>query len=362
MDRDQRLRSFRIRLLAAFGVGTVPGLLFSGAVEADEQVTECYVLAEGEDCLPLAMPNAILERLAMEGTESDDGCEEREVIEQVVDGVEPGECCYTVHVDTSACSDTDLDLDCGCYGRPYVAEAEVIAAPTVRSSSWGTRAAPELRPDLRGLSPEQRSALAEFWSDNARAEHSSVAGFHRICLELIAHGAPLELLERSQQAAADELAHARICYALASHYAGEPLGPGPMPIGSAAPIAASLVELAVATAREGCLAESSAAWLAGELAASASDPAVRAALEQIAREEAEHAELSWMTLRWTIDVGGDEVREAVAEVFAAARPPMLGGATTSVPAHGMLASAEVQSIVERGFRELLIPVMRSLAA
>jgi hypothetical protein len=99
-----------------------------------------------------------------------------------------------------------------------------------------------------------------------------------------------------------------------------------------------------------------------ELAASASDPAVRAALEQIAREEAEHAELSWMTLRWLIDAGGDEVREAIAKVFADARPTVLGGAEIGVPAHGMLAGAELRTIVERGFHELLVPVMRTLAA
>lgn len=360
MERDQRLRSFRLRLLAAFGIGMAPGLFYSGEVEADVETTECYMLAEGETCLPLAMGDSIIERLDISGT--DDGCTEYTVTNQVIEGVEAGQCCYTVNADNANCDDyIDDDFECGCYGRPYVAAAEVISAPTVRSSSWGTQAAAELIPDLTGLSIEQRAALAEFWSDNARAEHSSVAGFHRLCLELIAHGAPLELLERSQQAAADELAHARICYALASHYAGEPLGPGPMPIGSAAPIAATLVELAVATAREGCLAETSAAWLASEMAAAAEDPAVRAALEQIAREEQEHAELSWMTLRWAIDLGGDEVRKAVAEVFANARPIVLGGAPIGVPGHGMLAGAEVEAIVDRGFSELLVPIMRAAA-
>lgn len=361
MDRDQRLWKFRLRLLAAFGIGMAPGLFYSVNVEADEQSTECYMAEDGEACLSTDMPNAILERLEL-AVGTDDGCEVHTITNLIVDAADPSNCCYSISTDSEACEDFGDDLDCGCYGRPYVAAAEVISAPTVRSSSWGTQAAPELVPDLAELSLAQRAALAKFWSDNARAEHSSVAGFHRICLELIAHGAPLELLERSQAAAADELAHARICYALASHYAGEPLGPGPMPIGRAAPIAATLVELAVATAREGCLAESSAAWLASELAASASDPAVRAALEQIASEEAEHAELSWMTLRWAIETGGYEVREAVAKVFAQARPTALGGPEISVPAHGMLAGAEVRAIVERGFAELLVPVMRSLAA
>jgi hypothetical protein len=365
MNRDQRLSKFRLRLLAAFGIGMVPGLFYSDEVVADEQTTECYTANEGETCLDaVVQASEVLSRLAMDnGGGTDDGCEQRTVTDEIVDETDPTNCCYTIHTDTSNCEDLDTGPICsGCYGRPYVADTEVVSAPTVVNQTWGSQAAPSLVPELAGLTPEQRAALAEFWSDNARAEHSSVAGFHRICLELIAHGAPLELLERSQKAAADELAHARVCYALASHYAGEPLGPGPMPIGNAVPIAATLVELAVATAREGCLAETSAAWLASELAEQASDPAVRAALEQIAREEAEHAELSWMTLRWTIETGGAEVREAIAKVFAAARPVVFGGPELGVHAHGMLAANEVQAIVERGFRELLVPVMRALAA
>jgi hypothetical protein len=359
MDRDQRLRSFRLRLLAAFGIGLLPGLFYSGEVVADGLSTQCYTPENGESCLDAMEEIAILDRLPFT-----DNCEVRTVTESTINPQQPGNCCYTVSTDYSDC---DIEVGdgptcSGCYGRPYVAHAELVSAPTVFNPAWGFQKAPVLAPELAGLSPEQRAALAKFWSDNARAEHSSVAGFHRICLELIAHGAPLELLERSQKAAADELAHARVCYALASHYAGEPLGPGPMAIGTAVPIAATLVELAVATAREGCLAETSAAWLACELAARASDPAVQVVLEQIAREEAEHAELSWMTLRWAIEVGGAEVRNAVAKVFAEARPVMFGGPEISVPAHGMLAGAEVQAIIERGFRELLAPVMSTLAA
>jgi hypothetical protein len=366
MTRDQRLWSFRLRLLAAFGVGMAPGLFYSEEVVADETTTECYTASPGTSCLPLADEDAIIEHLELEipsgGT--DDGCTYK-VVTQFFDAADPSKCCYALAMDYSTCTwqfDDEYYNECGCYGRPYVAQSGVISAPTVRSSSWGSHAAPERVPELADLTPEQRAALAEFWTDNARAEHSSVAGFHRICLELIAHGAPLELLERSQKAAADELAHARVCYALASHYAGEPLGPGPMPIGGAAPIAATLVELAVATAREGCLAETSAAWLASEMAERASDPAVRAALEQIAREEAEHAELSWMTLRWAIETGGAEVREAVAKVFADARPAVFGGPELSVAAHGMLAGAEVRATIERGFHELLVPMMATLAA
>jgi hypothetical protein len=47
-------------------------------------------------------------------------------------------------------------------------------------------------------------------------------------LELLALGAPAELVEKAHVAALDEIEHARICFALASAYGGERYGPGPL--------------------------------------------------------------------------------------------------------------------------------------
>ena len=44
-----------------------------------------------------------------------------------------------------------------------------------------------------------------------------------------------------------------------------------------------------------------------------SNPAVRAALHTIIRDETRHAELAWQTLAWALAAGGDEARAAVAE-------------------------------------------------
>lgn len=357
MTRERRLGEFRLRLLVAFGIGTVPGLLIGGEVEAIEQVSECFVLDPGQLVCPTgddAMKRLDAQRKAVGVTA--DPCISRALNSAPAILGESGNCCYAVDV-TNTCERPPCT---SCYGRPYVANAEVVSAPVIGNRAWGSTAVAQ--PDLSKLGSDQRAALVEFWSDNARAEHSSIAGFHRFALDLFAHGAPPELLDRCIRAAADELAHARLCFSLASHYADEPLGPGPMPLGDSAPIARSLVALAVATAREGCLAESSAAWLAGEVAIATSDPIVRAVLERIAHEEAEHAELAWMTLRWAIETGGPEVRAAVAEVFASARAIEVGGAAIGVPEHGMLDAREVQAIVDQGFARLLVPIMRAAMA
>jgi hypothetical protein len=356
MTRDQRLWKFRLRLLGAFGIGMLPGLFASPAIGAQQdRRVECFDLGDLTTCPPI---DAALNYVSEPSDESGD-CVQQEVLGRAP--ADEGTCCYAVST-AYVCDYIDYDgnEDCGCYGRPYVVDSEVVSAPVIANAAWGPGEMPS--PALERLTAEQRAALVEFWSDNARAEHSSIAGFHRFALDLFAHGAPPELLDCCIRAAADELAHARICYALASHYAGEPLGPGPMPLGDSAPIARTLVELAVATAREGCLAETSAAWLASEMASRASDPIIRQALDRIAREEAEHAELAWMTLRWAIETGGPEVRHAVAEVFADATPTRIGGAALGVPEHGLLEAREVQAIVDRGFRELLVPVMQAAMA
>lgn len=362
MNRDQRLWKFRLRLLGAFGIGMLPGLLASadvGAQQGGEQRTvECLALDEGQtSCPDIADATDLFDD--SDGTsDTGDWCTtEREVLGHAPS---PGAntCCYAVSTIVE-CDDYDENYpECGgCYGRPYMGDAGAVSAPVIESAAWVSGASAS--PDLAGLSTDQLAALAEFWSDAARAEHSSIAGFHRFALDLMAHGAPPDLLDRAIRAAADELGHARSCFELASHYAARPLGPGPMPLGDAAPIASTLLELAVSTAREGCLSETTAAWLAGELASAATDPAVRATLDRIAREETEHAELAWMTLRWAIETGGPEVRAAVDEVFASATPTRLGGGTIDVPEHGLLAVESVQALVDRGFRELLVPVMQA---
>lgn len=260
-------------------------------------------------------------------------------------------------------TDTDSgfeDFDCGgCYGRPYIAEDRVRVASITDTDAW--LAAIDV-PSLGELDAAQRAALAEFWTTAALSEHSSVAGFHRFALDLLAHGAPPELVMRAQRAAIEELEHARACFGLASAYAGRAIGPGPMPLGSTAPVASTLAELAVWTVHEGCVGETVAAWLASEIHEHAQDPAVREVMAKIAREEAEHAELAWATLRWAMAAGGEEVRRAIVDAFASARvtPPRHGSAP--LPGHGLLADARVEASVRVAFSEVVQLCGRALAA
>lgn len=53
--------------------------------------------------------------------------------------------------------------------------------------------------------------VAANWTEQARDEHASVAAFAMLQLELLAHGAPADLVARTLQASQEELAHVTAC-------------------------------------------------------------------------------------------------------------------------------------------------------
>jgi len=57
-------------------------------------------------------------------------------------------------------------------------------------------------------------------------EHASIAAFARFSLQLLSLGAPAGLIDDCTRALGDETAHARLCFQLASAYAGRAIGSG----------------------------------------------------------------------------------------------------------------------------------------
>ncbi len=224
------------------------------------------------------------------------------------------------------------------------------------------------RPRAGHRRPRSRGAprLAAAWTADALLEHASIAAFSRFSLDLLAVGAPAELVIAAHQAALDEVRHARICFALAQGYAGAPIGPSTFPFDGAITVNTDLVALAVSTAREGAIGETLAAAVAAEQLARAVHPAVRRALSAIAEDEARHAELAWRTLAWAIKRGGEPVRAAVAAVFAEAQRHVPSvAADTGIPPgilapHGRLDAATTREALARTYEEVVYPCFASL--
>lgn len=259
-----------------------------------------------------------------------------------------GQCCFTVRTHHhEAC------------GRPLYVNGRMRVAPSVTRSDWG----PRLRPRLEGIDAQTREALALAWLADAAAEHASVASFARFALQLMAVGAPAELLVETQRAIADEIEHARLCYALASAYAGDDLGPDRLPLEGVLPSTIDLTALAVSTIHEGCRGETLAALQAHVASGRTTDPVVRAVLRRIAIDEEQHAALAWRFVAWALHRGGDlGVRRAIEQAFAApaVRVSTREAEGPDLSPHGRLPPAELASLHMRAESNLVRPLAQAL--
>jgi hypothetical protein len=264
--------------------------------------------------------------------------------------LENGQCCYTVT--TPAC----------LTGRPFLVEDRPRFAPLRATAGWSRYLAPR----LDDLSLGAREALAHAWSSDARGEHASIASFARFALDLLAVGAPADLVAAAQSAGLDEVRHAEMCFGLASAYAGRALAPGPFPFGGGVIVAGDLPALATMAVKEGCVGETLAALQAAEQLASASDPAVRSALRVIAGDEARHAELAWRSVAWAIAEGGEPVARAVRAAFAEAlaappSPPAIPVEhERELAPHGRLGTGALARAFQRGIADVIAPAARRL--
>jgi hypothetical protein len=170
-----------------------------------------------------------------------------------------------------------------------------------QASNWSTsetvRFASKMETGRDLLSNEEALTVGRYWAFSAQAEHASVASFARHTMELMSVGATPEILRAAQQAGVEEVGHAQLCFGLAKKY-GVIAEPGPFPLPSASP--SSFLDMTIGVATEGCVAEFGSCIVASFQATRAKPPAVKAALVQIAKEEAGHCVLAWRTLLWAV--------------------------------------------------------------
>lgn len=251
----------------------------------------------------------------------------------------------------------------GCaIGRPFLVLGEERLAAGVRRADWSDALAPE----LLDVPEEVRRAAARAWLRVGRMEHASIAAFARFALQLLSLGAPPRLVEAATQAMADETRHARLAFGLASHYAGERLGPGPLDIESSL-LETSLVDVVRLVVREGCIGETAAALEAREAADRARDARLGELLRGVADDEASHAELAWRFVAWALEQEPQEVAEVVRrELLRAACPPRQAyapaGVESSLEEHGILSDAARRELQAEALRHVIAPCAEALLA
>lgn len=260
-------------------------------------------------------------------------------------------------------------MDGGCaIGRPFLVEGEARTAGVTARGDW---AAGELA--IRPIADDAtRDLLAQAWEHTARMEHASIAAFARFSLQLLALGAPADLLERTHRALADETRHARLAFAVAGAYRGRAIGPGALPIDGALGGADDVTTFVRLLVREGCVGETVASLEAAELATTAEDPAIRGVLGAIAADEAAHAELAWRTARWAIDALGEEARLALAAELAHVEAEIAGGvpgiaatgseADVALARHGVATDTLRATFRREALARAIAPCLRALVA
>ncbi|MCB9741495.1 MAG: ferritin-like domain-containing protein [Alphaproteobacteria bacterium] len=242
-------------------------------------------------------------------------------------------------------------------GRPLLVEGEARRAAAAPRGDWASDLAPLLPED-----PALRARLAGWWREVAALEHASVASFARFTLQLMALGAPPELLAETQVAAADEVLHAKLAFGLASAYAGAPVGPGPLALGDLG-VATDRVEVTRALVAEACVGETLGVAEALASAEACADPVVREALTRIAEDERRHAALAWRTLRWLISQDA-ELIEVAEQAMQSALDHHLAEVAPSpgAPAFGMLGERERLSLRRAAARAVVRPCFEAAVA
>lgn len=254
---------------------------------------------------------------------------------------------------------------CG-IGRPFlVNNIARIATPACRED-WRAGALPNV-PNVTGLSDIDRADLASWWLDAALMEHASVAAFARFTLELMSLGAPPEIIEEATTAMSDETRHAKVCFALASTYRGEALGPNKLATDGALSNS-SPRQIVAATIREGCLGETLAALEAALASERATDPVVKDALHTIHADETRHACLAWRFIRWALEEGYVTPAELEADFQSAVAASLAELSGSDCPAseggreHGMLDGTSRRALRDAAVETVIRPALAQLTS
>jgi hypothetical protein len=220
------------------------------------------------------------------------------------------------------------------------------------------------------LTEAERARLAETWKRRSAAEYLAVSTFSILAIDLVAAGAPADVLSHCVRAQLDEIRHAELAVRMVEIYGGERIAPLPgmskLPENRRVPA----VQQAVSnTLLVSCVSETYATTVLTATRDLTTDPVAHAVLTSIYSDEIMHARLGWSYLRYAIDRGGKGVVGAasamvpraikgVATVVERERP--VGEVTEAVRRHGLMTPAEERRVFADCVREVLVPGFQAL--
>lgn len=256
-------------------------------------------------------------------------------------------------------------------GRRHRKGKKLMAPETEPGSDWIQAAPTEL-----GVPDEARGPLAAEWRDNGKKEHASVAAFAQLTLDLMAVGAPPDLVAAAQRDALDEVRHAASCFAIARDIDGRTESPSPFPDARArrylftASRQVALTQIAIDALADGVLNEGIASRLLAQLAKQCDLPAMAPILREMAADESRHAAHSWDIVAWCLASGGKTVEGALRgaidgmpkKVCSALPAGARDGAWERWGVHGVAMEAEAFAKTRESARKKLRVMMEDHAA
>ncbi len=218
-------------------------------------------------------------------------------------------------------------------------------------------------PNIEELAPAARTLVASVWAGRTDSEQNASAIFAVIARDLLSDGAVPEVLALATRAVHDELRHVEICRRVAARYAGAPVpwpapGPSPEPAfrGASPALARQLYVIA-----NTCVAETAGAAFLQACRADAEGPLVRAALQQILRDDIGHARIGWAHL------ASGRVSAELRAALPLALPALLGAVRRAYfdrcdvlpaeppPGHGCATPTSIRAHVDAALRAVVVP-------
>jgi hypothetical protein len=215
------------------------------------------------------------------------------------------------------------------------------------------------------LTEPERNRLAATWMRRSEAEYLAVSTFSVLAIDLVAASAPADVLSLCLRAGIDEVRHAEMCLRMANIYSGKknlpPPGMSSLPDDPERP---KLHQALANTMLVSCVSETYATTVLSATRDLTTDPTALAVLTSIYSDEVMHARLGWSYLRHAIEIGGDGVIQAAADMLPRAlrgvanvveRERPVGEVTEAVRSHGLMTPAEERVIYSTCVREVLVP-------
>lgn len=220
------------------------------------------------------------------------------------------------------------------------------------------------------LTAAERGRLAETWTRRAAAEYLAVSTFAVLAIDLVAAGAPADVLSLCMRAGIDEVRHAELCLRMVEIYGGKRIMPPPgMSSLPDDPERPKLHQALANTMLVSCVSETYATTVLTATRDLTTDPVAHAVLTSIYSDEVMHARLGWSYLRFALERGGQGAIDAAAQMVPVAlrgvanvveRERPVGEVTDKVRDHGLMTPAEERVIYSSCVHEVLVPGFEAL--